>query len=201
MRFPRRLPEHLELSQISRAALDCFVETGYHGTTTRQIAKAAHLSVPGVYHHYASKHEILVDISEQAMCTLIAAAQQAVEQTGERLIDRFDALVECLVQFHADFSDVAFVSFSEIRSLNPEARAHHQEQRRQVQEMITSLVEEGVASGEFGTSHPRTVGRAISSICLGISQWYRPDGGVSVETLAEAHVQICRDTVGWTGPR
>jgi AcrR family transcriptional regulator len=199
MRFQRVLPQQLELSAISRAALACFAETGYHGTTTRQIARAANLSVPGVYHHYPSKHDILVDISETAMKTLIASAQQALSQAGQDLIDRFDALVECLVQFHTDFADVAFVSFSEIRSLEPEARAHHLEQRRQVQEMITSLVEEGARSGEFGTADPRAVGRAITSICLGISQWYHSGHGVSVESLTDTHVQICHDTVAWIG--
>lgn len=187
------------LNQISQGALECFAETGYHGTTIRQIARAAKLSVPGVYHHYSSKHEILDDISERAMQELIDASGRAIENAGEKLIDRFDALVECLVQFHTDFADVAFVSFSEIRSLQPEARKRHVEQRRQEQEMITALVEEGVESGEFATQHPRTVGRAITSICLGISQWYRPERGITVEELAEAHVRICRDTVHWTG--
>ena len=199
MRFPRMLPQHLPLGPIARAALDCFVVNGYHGTTTRQIAMAAGLSVPGVYHHFASKHAILVAICEVAMRELISASERAIADAGEDVLDRFDALVECLVQFHADFSDVAFVSFTEIRSLQGEARKQHLAHRRREQQLITDLVEEGVAAGVFGTDDPRHVARAISSICLGISQWYRVGRDLPLEELAETHVRICRDTTKWVG--
>ncbi|MFR9806096.1 TetR/AcrR family transcriptional regulator, partial [Pseudonocardia sp. RS010] len=35
---------------------------GYHGTTVRSIAAKAGLSVPGLYHHYPSKQEILATL-------------------------------------------------------------------------------------------------------------------------------------------
>lgn len=194
MKFPRMLPEELPLAPIARAALDCFLVNGYHGTTIRQIATAAGLSVPGVYHHFASKHDILSDLSEVAMRELISASEQAIDLAGIDVLDRFDALVECLVVFHADFADVAFVSFSEIRSLQGKSRDHHLQQRRYQQQLITDIVEEGVRTGDFVTQDPRDVARAITSICLGISQWYRPDRDPSAETLTESHVRICRAT-------
>ncbi len=193
MRFPRMLPEELSLGSITRAALQCFVVNGYHGTSIRQIASAAGLSVPGVYHHYASKQSILVELCDITMQELIDASQAAMSCAGDSVLDRFDALVECLVAFHADFADVAFVTFSEIRSLDGEARQRHLAARRQEQELLTSLVEAGVQEGVFTTEDPRHVARAISSICLGISQWYRPERGLSVDALAETHVRICRD--------
>ena len=187
------LPAELPLGSITRAALRCFVVNGYHGTSIRQIASAAGLSVPGVYHHYASKQSILVDLCDVAMQELIRASEAAMAGAGDAVLDRFDALVECLVAFHADFADVAFVTFSEIRSLDGEARERHLAARRREQELLTSLVEAGVGDGVFATDDPRHVARAISSICLGISQWYRPERGLCVDALAEAHVRICRD--------
>lgn len=199
MRFPRMLPQKLPLAPITRAALECFAVNGYHGTTIRQIATAAGLSVPGVYHHFGSKHEILVGLSEVAMRELIDASERAIVAAGEGVLDRFDALVESLVEFHADFSDVAFVSFSEIRSLKGQAQERHLEQRRREQQMITDVVEEGVDTGVFATDDPRHVARAITSICLGISQWYRPGRELSSEELTDSHVRICRDTARWVG--
>lgn len=193
------LPQELGLGPITRAALDCFMVNGYHGTTIRQIATAVGLSVPGLYHHYASKHEILADLSEIAMRELIDASERAIESAGADVLDRFDALVECLVAFHADFADVAFVSFSEIRSLQGEAQERHLQHRRHEQQLLTDIVEEGVATGVFATEDPRHVARAISSICLGISQWFRRDRDPSMKALTEAHVRICRDTARWSG--
>lgn len=200
MRFPRMLPRELPLAPITRAALGCFAVNGYHGTTIRQVATAAELSVPGVYHHFGSKHAILDDLCEVAMRELISASERAIAGAGEDVLDRFDALVECLVEFHADFADVAFVTFSEIRSLQGEARERHLAARRREQELITGLVEEGVTNGDFGTQDPRHVARAISSICIGVSQWYRSGGGLSPAELTDAHVRICRDAARCTAP-
>ena len=199
MKFSRMLPDQLPLSPITQAALRCFAVNGYHGTTIRQIAAEAGLSVPGVYHHFESKHALLVDLCNVAMTELLEASHRALDAAGDSVLNRFDALVECLVQFHTDFADVAFVSFSEIRALQGQAREDHLAQRRKEQQLVTDLVNEGVTTGIFTTQDPRHVARAITSICLGMSQWYRPDGGLSVDELAGTHVRICRDTAGFIG--
>ena len=45
----------LLVAPVLGAALDVFVEMGYHGASVRDIARRAGLSVPGMYHHYATK--------------------------------------------------------------------------------------------------------------------------------------------------
>src|SRR3546814_2670290 len=50
------------LGGVLEAALDCFVEFGFHGTSVRTIAAKASLSVPGLYHHYRSKQELLATL-------------------------------------------------------------------------------------------------------------------------------------------
>ena len=57
-----RLYGDIELDPVLRAALEAFVETGYHGATVRDIARRAGLSVPGIYHHYATKQDMLLAI-------------------------------------------------------------------------------------------------------------------------------------------
>lgn len=201
MQFSRMLPDKLPMPPVVQAALGCFAVNGYHGTTIRQIATAAGLSVPGVYHYFPSKHDILVSICDVAMTELLGASERAIAEAGDSLLDRYDALVECLVQFHADFADVAFVSFSEIRSLQGEARERHLDHRRQQQDLIYDLVDQGVAAGIFATPDSHHVARAVSSICLGISRWYRPDGVMTLDEVCEVHVRICRNTALWIGER
>ncbi|AXR74230.1 MULTISPECIES: TetR/AcrR family transcriptional regulator [Auritidibacter] len=193
---PRMLPLQLPLHPIAQAALSCFAVSGYHGTSIRKIAQTAGLSVPGIYHHFGSKHEILVEICNVAMHELIDASQRAVDHAGPDPLDRYDALVECLVQFHADFAAVAFVSFTEIRALNGDARDHHIAQRRREQDLVRRVVDEGIAAGVFTTRDPGDVARAVVSICLGISRWYRQDGPLSLDQVCAIHVRIARATAG-----
>lgn len=195
---PRLLPHALPLDPIAEAALTCFATNGFHGTTIRQIAHTAGLSVPGVYHHYASKHAILETLCSVAMNQLLLASRRAVQDETQPLLERFDALVTCLIHFHAYFADIAFVTFSEIRSLEGEAKERHIEARRQEQALVTSIIEQGCREGLFRTDQPRHAARAITTICLGVSQWYRPDGPQGPDELAEVYTRICRDAAGAT---
>lgn len=193
--IPNYLPAELEIDPICAAALRCFVVSGFHGTTIRQIAAEADLSVPGIYHHYESKGAILVALCELAMDELLKASRQAVA-FGRTAVERFEHLAACLIQFHAEYGEIAFVAYSEIRSLPPAAREAHLQARRDEQALVTEVVARGAAEGLFATNHPIEAARAISTLCLGVSQWYRLDGPMSVTELVEVYLEICKDTVG-----
>jgi AcrR family transcriptional regulator len=46
--------------RILDVALDLFTEQGFDGTSMREIAERLHISKPAIYHHFASKEEILM---------------------------------------------------------------------------------------------------------------------------------------------
>ena len=47
---------------IEDAAVNLFMEHGYHGTSMRQIAERAGLALGGIYNHFSSKEEIFEGI-------------------------------------------------------------------------------------------------------------------------------------------
>src|SRR5579885_1101326 len=49
--------------RLLEAAAEAFADRGFHATTTRDIASRAGLSAAGVYVHFASKEELLYQIS------------------------------------------------------------------------------------------------------------------------------------------
>ncbi len=49
-------------ARILDAAYDLFMAQGYHGTSMRQIAERADLTLGGVYNHFASKEDIWVAV-------------------------------------------------------------------------------------------------------------------------------------------
>lgn len=81
------------------AALSSFLDLGYHGATMRHIAQRAGLSVPGIYHYYPSKREMLVAILDLTMDDLIRRSSAARDQ-GVGPVERFTLLVECLALYH-----------------------------------------------------------------------------------------------------
>lgn len=186
-------PQAIVFDACLSAALRCFEQNGFHGTSIRQIASAAGLSVPGLYHHYPSKAALLERLCEVSMEELHGALAKARDSATSTL-DRFDRIVACLLEFHAAYGPVAFVTYSEIRSLQPGSREAHIESRRRVEQYVIDAVTDGIAEGVFTADEPRHVARAITHICLGVAQWYRPGGVNSVAEIVETYTGICRDT-------
>ncbi len=185
-----------ELPPVLAAALACFVEHGYHGTTIRQVAARAGLSVPGIYHHYSSKHALLEAIAQRAMADLFQRSEAALAEAGPGVEERFRLLIECLVLFHAHRSEQAFIAASEIRSLRDDARAAHIAARDRQQRLLTEVVNDGVAAGVFSTPFPAEAARAVITMCTGVAQWYRSAGALSPEELAARYVVIARGSMG-----
>ncbi|MER8032356.1 TetR/AcrR family transcriptional regulator [Streptomyces bauhiniae] len=185
-----------ELPPILETALACFMEHGYHGTTIRTVASRAGLSVPGLYYHYASKQALLVALVSHAMEDLWRRSIAALEEAGDDVRRRFDLLVECLVLFHAHQRDLAFIAYSEIRSLTGDARTTYIGARDRQQRLMDQVVEGGVAQGAFTTPYPRDASRAIVTMCTGVSQWYRAGGEHSPGELAERYRAMTRMTAG-----
>lgn len=188
------------LPSILEAALDCFVEQGYHGTSIREIARRAGLSVPGLYHHFASKQALLVAIVSHAMEELWDRSVAALDEAGNDVGRRLDLLVECLVLFHAHRRDLAFIASSEIRSLVGHARDNHIAARDRQQRLMDDVVEQGVAAGRFATPLAREASRAVITMCTGVAQWYRPGGPLAPDELAGDYCTIARMAVGCEVP-
>lgn len=191
----RTYPEQV-LPRVLGAALEAFAEKGYHGTTTRQLAERSGLSVPGIYHHYKSKQDILFDLMMVIIDELIERTGQALASADDDPRSQFDALVESLLRFHMYRQKGAVVSTSELRSLEPDNRARYVARRDEQQAMILRIVLAGVEAGEFSTPYPADAARAIASLCVGVASWYRPDGQLPVEDLLERHVTLAEAIVG-----
>ena len=188
---------HSTNPQILAGALEAFAEHGYHGTSIRTIARAAGLSVPGVYHHYPSKQAILADLIEVAIHSLTDRSLAALGRT-ESTSSRFDALVEAMIRFHMEHRAEAFVASSELRSLEPVARDRAVSLRDRQQGLLLEVIQDGCDEGVFATPFPRDTARAISTLCVGVAAWYRPTGELSPGDLVERQLVLARRLVGLT---
>lgn len=185
-----------ELTPPLRAALGVFARHGYHGASIRMIAEAADLSVPGLYHHYRSKQALLAAVVDAAMVEMLAHTRAAAGDAADSPARRFDNVVECLARFHMARRDHAFVASTEMRSMEPGVRAHHVNQRDEQQTMVEDAIRAGVDSGHFTCRHPEDTARAISSLCVSISTWYRPDGPLADDDVVARHLEFARAMVG-----
>jgi AcrR family transcriptional regulator len=180
---------------IKAAALRKFREHGYHGTSVREIANAAGISVAGLYHHFSSKLEILFALLTRVMVDLIDATESALAEAGGDPADQLRAVVTAHVRFHTERRDDSFVGNTELRSLDPDMRATIVGYRDRQQRIFDQVVVRGAELGVFQTPYPREASRAIVTMSTAVATWYRREGPLSPAQVADIYGDLALATV------
>jgi len=185
---------------ILLAALQCFVERGYHGTTIRQVANRAQVSVPGLYHHFGSKLELLEKLIGDTMDDLIEQTEEALDAAGEDPVERFRAVVVAHVSYHCDRPEESFVGNTELRSLSPRGQRRIIGKRDRQQRIFDGVVEDGVSAGIFPVAEPLEASRAIVTMCTAVASWYRRTGPMAAQQIVDTYRDLALNMVGYRSP-
>jgi AcrR family transcriptional regulator len=188
----------LGLHPILAHAMEAFNEHGYHGTSVRDIAGRVGVTVPALYYHYANKQALLSTLLETSIKDVLDRCRAAAEEAGTDPAARFCGMVESIVLSMTHRRRLAFLD-TEIRSLEPQNRARYVALRDYLQHMLLDTVEAGRAEGVFTTPIPADAVRSVLLMCQGVANWFRPDGPLTAEEVAERHVLLSLGTVGYPG--
>ncbi|MEV8516004.1 TetR/AcrR family transcriptional regulator [Dactylosporangium sp. NPDC051484] len=184
------------LPRILQTALEAFVEHGYEGTSVRDLAGRAGLSVPGLYHHFRSKQDILMGLLEAVMNDLLARSRSALSTSPPNPEGQLDALVECMLRFHLFRRNEAFVASTELRSLEPANRGRYVRMRDEQQRMLADVIRAGSKAGVFTTPYPDDAARALATLCVGVATWYRDDGPLAPDEVVRRYLDMVHGLVG-----
>jgi AcrR family transcriptional regulator len=195
-RDPATLPSD---EQILRAAIECFVQKGYHGTTIRDVATRAGLSVPGLYHHVPSKMALLERLVDDTMDDLVEHTWIALEEAPPDPVERFSAVVVAHVRYHCDRPEESFVVNSELRSLSADSLRRVVSKRDRQQGFFEQVVVDGVEAGVFDSDHPHDVALAIVTMCTSVATWYHRDGPMQAEEIVRIYRDLALRTTGFRG--
>jgi AcrR family transcriptional regulator len=181
---------------ILDAAIAVMAEHGYHGTSIRDIAMRARVSPAALYHHFASKQQLLATIMERGIEALLQRSRAALEAAGDQPADRLGALVEVQVLFHLEDQRGTMLGTHEMRALEEPVLGIHRAKRLQQQRLFNEVVADGVARGEFTTPLPDEAARAIVVMCTGVASWFSAKGRFSRAEMVRRYQRLALDMVG-----
>jgi AcrR family transcriptional regulator len=177
--------------EILRTAARLFQQQGYDATSMNDVAAALKLSKGGLYHHFQSKDEILFDLMSHAMdITEESVLKPAMaipdpEQRLRSLIRRHIAVV--LSERDREIT----VMLHENHPLPPTLRKRINARKKDYIHFVENLVGEVQrARGSKGTATPRAAAFALLGMLNWIYQWYRPEGTLQEESLAQQYTEI-----------
>lgn len=181
---------------MASAALEMFVKHGYHGTSVRDIANAANVTVAALYHHFPSKHDVLAYVMTRAMEDSLDGVRQAHDNKRDDPKQQLLDMVSAHVLYHTERHSEAFVGNTELRSLNDEARGRVIALRDAEEKLFREVVREGVNRGVFTTEIDiKEVVRVLLAGCMHIAVWYKPGGSLSAQTLVERYQSLALQLV------
>jgi len=175
--------------RVRRAALELFSSEGYAATSMRRIAEEAGLQAGGIYNHFPTKQAILVDLLETHMHDLLAAwERESVRyQTPVAALDGF---VRFHIRYHVDKQDAVFISYMELRNLEPENFRRIERLRRYYEGFVRKIISIGNESNEFDVPDVPIAAMAILSMLTGVNTWFRAGGRLSVDEIEQVYVSM-----------
>jgi AcrR family transcriptional regulator len=179
--------------QIEEAASELFRANGYAATSVRDIARALDLRGASLYSHVASKEDVLwalVDRAATRFETALAEAEALADlrRLGPR--DRLRLIVRAHAGLVASEPELASVFSTEWRHLAAHRRATIRDRRDAYEERLRAVIADGMAGGELAMVDVPVAATFLLSALNGIAGWYRPDGRLSPDDLADRYADL-----------
>jgi AcrR family transcriptional regulator len=177
--------------RIEDVASALFRERGYAATSVRDIARALDVQGASLYAHVTSKEDVLWAIVDRAATRFenaADAAERGTECAGPAA--RLSELVRGHIGVITTDLGAATVFVHEWRALSAERRATIAARRDAYEHRFRSVIADGMATGEFGITDPAVAAAFLLSALNGLATWYRPDGRLSGERIAEHFVDF-----------
>lgn len=175
--------------QIEDVASTLFSERGYAATSVRDIARALDLQGGSLYAHIAAKEDVLWNIVSRAAERFHAAVRPIANDTASAS-DRLRGMARAHVHVVTDDIEHATVFLHEWRFLGPERRVAIARQRDAYEAYFRAVIAEGMANGDFRPGDPKMASLGILSALNGIAQWYRPNGPLTPDAIADAFADL-----------
>jgi AcrR family transcriptional regulator len=178
----RRLSAPERRKKIIAAAADVFIEQGFSGARTKEIAERAGVTEAFLYRHLASKEEMYeVSILEPLRAAFAALAYdiEVLYREHQDPIAFMDALNERNLRFYTEFAAIQAVAlYSELAK----GRELYKRSLRPILERIGELIADRMGWADQGLD-VRVVRRSIlgAQWAIGLDQMLRRKGGFTDE--------------------
>jgi TetR/AcrR family transcriptional regulator, cholesterol catabolism regulator len=179
----------LREESILQAAAACFGEQGYRATTLETVAERLGISRVTLYRYCPSKEELLIRVFERS----IAIFQRGLQQICAQEVppeEKLRQIIRHQIRLMADHRNFLSVFFSEEGNLPPEMARRARTERREYDELIESVIHEGVATGRLAPLPAKLVTFALLGMCNWLYQWYQPEGSWSVDEVARIFINL-----------
>lgn len=181
--------------RILEEAVKLFYERGFTGTTLDDIAAELGVTKPFIYTHFRGKVELLAALCKPTIELALAAIANGAASPGtpsERLRIAITDFTKVVLQRQPNIA----IYFREEKNLSPEALAEINVLRREFDHLLSDLLLEGSATGEFEIQDHSLAALALGGMISWAYTWYRPGGRLTLEETAATMADLALRMAG-----
>jgi AcrR family transcriptional regulator len=156
--------------QIADAAMRLFIRNGFHKTTTRQIARAAEISIGSLYEYFNCKEDILYVVCDFIHSEMERGVARAMrEASGGR--DALAMVIRAYFTVCHRMSDFILLIYQETRSLPPQWRKRVLENELRITGLLVGVLARLSAAGELPHLEERSLEITAHNIVVMGQMW------------------------------
>ncbi|WP_446666783.1 TetR/AcrR family transcriptional regulator [Flexivirga sp. B27] len=174
---------------VLREAIELFNLQGYDATSMGDLASRLGFTKSALYHHVPSKEHLLQQALDEALDNLSAAVAEAQADQSTTALERLRRVIRGSV-------DVLIAHLPAVTLLlrvrgNSPAEVAALKRRRELDAQLAQLVTDAAAEGGIRTDiPPDLISRLLFGMVNSLTEWVRPSGRISPDTIADALTAI-----------
>lgn len=169
--------------QIYKTAEKLFRKSGFHGTSMRDIACELDLEAASLYSHIKSKDEILEFICFR-MAGEFLTAMDEVNDIYFNAEEKIRMAIKLHVEILTNDIDATGVFIHEWRHLKEPYLSDFKNLRDKYENAYKIIIQQGIDEHVFEPVDNKFAVLTILSTLNWITEWYRPDGGMTADEIA-----------------
>lgn len=172
-------------ARIHQAATRLFGERSYPSTSMRDIGEAVGLLAGSLYSHISSKEALLFSIIDQALDRYLETVTP-VATSDEPASVRLRGAIKAHVRLVADNVGETLVALHQWKFLSDPYRQVVTDKRQACGDLFTSMLAEGIESGDFKpVPNPQLTVAGVLGMLNWVPEWYSPDGPATPELIGD----------------
>jgi len=186
-------PETTTTDRLLDTASELFWRRGYAATTTREIASAFGIQQASLYHHIASKEDLLYRICVSSLDTFVKDVPAAVEQ-AECPADQIELLIHAHLTTLLRYQQRNVTQLTELRSLSTRHRTEVLALRDNYEQFSRAILKDAQAAGAIRNDvSAKFLNLELMSILNHSTLWFRRGQALSEDHLAELFTKVFLD--------
>ena len=190
-------------NEVLTAATDRFGRDGYEHTKWADIAADIGVGATALYHYFESKQHCLYEIMDEAIedfrsrfVAVIADERVPVRAFEAVMTECFNLSEHDVLRNRVLVAEQGRLSSPSTSEREEQARLAARSRMRELEFAWASFLAGAMRDGAIPETDPRLLTRAVLGLYNSIWHWYRPNGMIALDRVAEYYTELALAMIG-----